>query len=117
MLQHSTAHAIGLMAVVWAPVGAFVVTRRVIFPINHNIFSRLKYLSRRISGYVAISNAVLRELEEAGIASERIEMIPSIVNAPATSAEDGLRKCPRRDLGLSRTQPVITMKSGELLEF
>src|SRR5205823_5841357 len=31
--QHSTAHAVGLMAALWAKVPAFTVTRRVIFPL------------------------------------------------------------------------------------
>ena len=34
--QHSTAHAIGLMAAWWANVPVFAVTRRVVFPLKRN---------------------------------------------------------------------------------
>src|SRR5689334_17133154 len=36
--HHSTAHALGLMAVAGSSVPLFVVTRRVIFPIKRNLF-------------------------------------------------------------------------------
>jgi len=74
--QHSTAHAIGLMAAWWAKVPVFAVTRRVVFPLKKNIFSRLKYLSGRVDGYVAISQSVKEELMKAGISDPRIEIIP-----------------------------------------
>src|SRR5438552_3454976 len=35
--QHSTAHAVGLMAALWAKVPAFAVTRRVVFPLRRNL--------------------------------------------------------------------------------
>src|SRR5260221_6391877 len=84
--QHSTAHAVGLMAAWWANVPVFAVTRRVIFPLKRNIFSRLKYLSSRINGYVAISTAVKDELTKAGVDASRVEIIPSVMNQlPGTS--------------------------------
>src|SRR5437773_3031964 len=36
--QHSTAHALGLVAALWAKVPAFAVTRRVTFPLGRNLF-------------------------------------------------------------------------------
>jgi hypothetical protein len=50
------------------------------FSLKRNLFSRLKYLSSRINGYIAISRAVQEELSKAGIASSRIEIIPSVMN-------------------------------------
>ena len=73
--QHSTAHAIGLMATAITRVPVFAVTRRVTFTVRSNPFSRIKYLSKRIAGYVAISEAVRAELEKAGIERARIEVI------------------------------------------
>ncbi len=104
--QHSTAHAIGLMAVLWAKVRAFAVTRRVIFPIKTNVFSRLKYLSKRINGYVAISQAVRDELLKAGINDSRITVIPSITNAVALSRGEGMAL--RRELALAVARPLVT---------
>ena len=104
--QHSTAHAIGLMAAWWAKVPVFAVTRRVVFPLKRNIFSRLKYLSGRINGYVAISSAVKEELMKAGLDSSRIEIIPSVMNQGASQPEDGIEL--RKELGLAAARPVIT---------
>lgn len=86
--QHSTAHALALISTLWYRPPVFAVTRRVTFPIRKNLFSRLKYLSQRINGYVAISQAVREELENAGIVSDRIEVIPSATDIkPASKAE------------------------------
>ncbi len=104
--QHSTAHAIGLMAVWWVRPPVFAVTRRVVFPLKKNIFSRLKYLSKRINGYVAISAAVKEELAKAGIGPSRIEIIPSVMNQVLGSPQD--RADLRQELNLSLEWPVIT---------
>jgi len=103
--QHSTAHAIGLMAAWWIKIPVFAVTRRVIFPLKKNVFSRLKYLSGRINGYVAISTAVKTELMKAGLDSSRIEIIPSVMNQEPGRSED--RSQVRRELGLASAAPVI----------
>jgi len=87
--QHAKAHAIGLMAAGLSKVPVFCVTRRVIFPIRRNLFSKLKYLSGRIDGYVAISEAVREELLKAHVPAERIDVIPSVVKPPALNAADG----------------------------
>jgi len=104
--QHSTAHALGLMAAWWARVPAFAVTRRVVFPLKKNVFSRLKYLSRRIDGYVAISEAVKNELSKAGVGPERIEIIPSVMNQRDGTPQDRLDV--RRELRLAAERPLIT---------
>jgi len=104
--QHSTAHALGLLAAAFTRVPVFAVTRRVIFPLRTHIFSRLKYLSRRIDGYVAISEAVRQELLKGGVRAARIEVIPSVMDAPKASPEEGRRL--RQELGLDPARPVIT---------
>src|SRR5207253_3868963 len=65
--QHSTAHALGLLAAAWVKVPAFAVTRRVVFPLRRNLFSRLKYNSRRINGFIAITDSVKEELVKGGV--------------------------------------------------
>jgi len=104
--QHSTAHAIGLLAAWWSHVPVFAVTRRVVFPLKKNVFSRLKYLSLRINGYVAISAAVKDELTKAGITSDRIEIIPSVMNQLPGTPQD--RADLRHELELDAELPVIT---------
>lgn len=105
--HHPTAHAIGLGAAYLSRVPAFCVTRRVIFPVKRNPFSRLKYLSRRINGYVAVCEAVKTELAKAGVKSERVVVVPSAVanGAEDPSREEGMRF--REALGLSKTDFVI----------
>jgi glycosyltransferase involved in cell wall biosynthesis len=104
--QHSTAHALGLMAAWWAKVPVFAVTRRVIFPLKRNIFSRIKYLSRRIDGYIAVASAVQEELSKAGVETSRIEIIPSVMNQAMGSPQD--RTEVRQELNLGSERPLIT---------
>ena len=105
--QHSTAHAIGLMAAAFSHVPVFCVTRRVIFPIKTNLFSRLKYISKRINGYVAISLAVREELLKVDIRPERIQVIPSVVHALSLNPVEGMAV--RQEFGIPRDVPVLTM--------
>lgn len=103
--QHSTAHAIALMAAALSGVPVLAVTRRVVFPLKSHLFSRLKYLSGRINGYIAISEAVKAQLTKAGVKPEGIEVIPSVSSQPqATSRE---RAEVRKELGLSADGPVV----------
>lgn len=88
--QHSTAHAIGLMAAAWTDTPVFAVTRRVTFRVRRNPFSRLKYLSHRVDGYVAISQAVRQELLQAGVPSQRVAVVPSVVELGPTDSNDRL---------------------------
>jgi glycosyltransferase involved in cell wall biosynthesis len=108
--QHSTAHAIGLMAAALSEVPVFCVTRRVIFPIKTNLFSRLKYLSQRIDGYVAISEAVREELLKVHIRPDHIQVIPSVVRPPTLDAREGTAV--RQEFGIPMDAPVMTMVSN-----
>ncbi len=103
--QHSTAHAIALMAAALTSVPVFAVTRRVVFPLKSHIFSKLKYLSSRINGYVAISEAVKAELLKAGVKPASVEVIPSVSSQP--QADAGERAKVRKELGLTPEGPVI----------
>ena len=58
----------------------FVVSRRVAFPIGRGLASRWKY--SRPARYIAVSECVARELETAGIARDRIDVVYDAV-APA----------------------------------
>jgi glycosyltransferase involved in cell wall biosynthesis len=51
----------------------FVVSRRVAFPIRQRLISRWKY--RRARRFLAVSNFVAAELERAGIAKEKIDIV------------------------------------------
>jgi hypothetical protein len=83
----------------------FVVSRRVIFPVRRGLVSRWKY--GRARRFLAISNAVECELLRAGIAAERIDLVPDGVELPERMS--------------TRTGAVIAidsddpLKGGELL--
>lgn len=51
----------------------FVVSRRVAFPVQRNLFSRLKYA--RAAHYIAVSKYVRQTLVDAGIAPSRIRIV------------------------------------------
>jgi glycosyltransferase involved in cell wall biosynthesis len=53
-----------------------VVSRRVDFPVGRNPWSALKY-RRGVDKFLAISTGVRRVLEDAGVADERIALVPS----------------------------------------
>lgn len=92
--HHPRAHAVALLAA--ALTGArLLVTRRVIRPLNTNLFSALKYRSARIRRYIAVCDAAADELAAAGVARGRIEVIPSGVEmerfALSRQEREGLR--------------------------
>ena len=111
--QHPTAHAVGLLAVAWNRRPAFAVTRRVTFPLKKNFFSRLKYLSKRIDGYVAVSAAVQEELVRGGVARSRIELIASVADDRARPRSEGAAL--RQELGL--TPDPLILNVGNYADF
>lgn len=105
--HHPRAHAVGLMAAYLCrrPV-AFVVTRRVSFPPGRNPLSRLKYRSRRIDGFVAVSESIRRDLIDAGVEAARVVTIPSGVDLEEfrpRPRDEGLS----RELGLLEGSPIV----------
>ena len=103
--QHSTAHAVGLVAALWSKVPAFAVTRRVTFPLRKNLFSHLKYRLKRINGYIAISQSVKDELIKGGVDAGRIEIIPSVAGQQVLARTEGAAL--RRELGVPADVPLI----------
>ncbi len=84
-IVHShTSPALSIVAILrrWAPLAATVHTRRVAFPVRPSSKYR-----RAADHYVAISQAVATRLREAGLARDRLSVIPSAVElAPLDSA-------------------------------
>ncbi|MFH1724293.1 MAG: glycosyltransferase family 4 protein [Elusimicrobiota bacterium] len=105
--HHPRAHAVGLASLYLSrrrP--AFVVTRRVSFAIPKNIFSRLKYCSSRIDGFIAVADSVGRELVAGGVPPGKVMTIPSGVDTELfrPAPDDGTM---RRELGLPEGVPVV----------
>ncbi len=67
---------------------AFLVSRRVAFPVSRTFVSRWKY--RRAARFLAVSECVARELQAAGLAAEKIEVIFDGVEPAAAVAEWGI---------------------------
>ncbi|MBL0058666.1 MAG: glycosyltransferase [Elusimicrobia bacterium] len=111
--HHPRAHAIALLAGLFAPVPRLVVSRRVSFRLKKwNVFSQWKYRTKKIRTYVAVSEDIRRVLIGGGVAPDKITVIHSGVDvqrfAPRPAA-DYLR----RDLKLPTDRPVI----GNLTHF
>jgi glycosyltransferase involved in cell wall biosynthesis len=98
----ANAHRIGLKAA--RGLVPLVTTRRVDFAIKRNPISRAKY---RADGqwFIAISDAVARELERVGVARERILMVPSGVDTARATSGDRSRL--RAEFLAGGTGPVI----------
>lgn len=62
-----------------------VVARRVAFPVRGGVLSKWKY--GRAARFAAVSRAVAAELEKAGVAAERIRVIPDAVDVPAAGSD------------------------------
>jgi hypothetical protein len=73
-------HSLGVLAV-RAPL---VVSRRVAFPVKRSALSRWKYGFPRM--YLAVSRFVADELARAGVAEERITVVPDGVSVPVEPA-------------------------------
>ncbi len=66
----------------------FVVSRRVGFPVKRGALSRWKY--SRAAAYLAVSRYTARTLEEAGVPSARIHLVPdAICPMPAADRKSG----------------------------
>ena len=75
-LHTSRAHGLGRIASILAPRPRVIVSRRVVFPPKGVLGRRLKYLNG-IDKYIAISYAVRDILVNAGVAPERVAVVPS----------------------------------------
>ncbi len=79
------AHTFAILA---APASPLVVSRRVAFPVKRAPLSRWKY--RQAAMYLAVSEYVRKQLLSAGVADEKIRLIPDAVEMPAAD-DDGVR--------------------------
>lgn len=105
--HHPRAHAVGLMAAYLSRHrSAFVVTRRVSFKPQLNPFSRLKYRSRRIDGYIAVAESIRQGLIEAGVEAGRVVTIPSGVDL-ADFSPRARDEALAAELGLPAGVPVV----------
>ncbi len=75
--HHPTAHALALVALSFTSAPPFVVSRRVSFSPRKNPFSRWKYCSRRITRFVAVSQAVKQTLVDGGVDAGKVDVIYS----------------------------------------
>jgi len=89
--HHSRAHAMTWLASYLKPF-PLVVTRRVIFPIRRNPFSRWKYVSHRITRYIGVCQAAADELAGVGVQRGRIRVIPSGVEMDRYEASRRMRE-------------------------
>lgn len=111
--HHPRAHALALLASLFATVPNLVVSRRVSFRLKKwNIFSQWKYRSKKIRTFVAVSEDIRRVLIQGGVSPEKLTVIHSGVDvqrfAPRPVAE-GLRGI----LRLPTDRPVV----GNLTHF
>lgn len=77
-LHSSHAHALGLLAAKSAGNCKVVLSRRVVFPIKKNIFSRVKYAN--VDRIIAVSERVKQVLVAAGLPKEKIDVVYSGVD-------------------------------------
>lgn len=80
--HHSRAHAVALASMYFLGIRrrnipALVVTRRVSFPIPSHVFSRFKYCSPKVLGYVTVANFIREVLIKGGVEGKKIAVIPS----------------------------------------
>lgn len=98
-----TAHAVALGAMATRRTPArLVLTRRTVFRIRSNPFTRWKY--RRAAAMIAISERVKRALVEGGIDPALIEVIPSGV-----PLERDVAPASRAELGVPQDAPLVVM--------
>lgn len=77
--MHARAHGLALVASFFVKI-PLVVTRRVSFNLNRNLYSGFKYRSERIHKFICVSHAVKRELLDFGVPEHKLEVIYSGVD-------------------------------------
>ena len=107
--QSSKAHTLALICKLFNPKIKIVVHRRVDFIPGRGFFNKLKYTSRAINSYVAISSAIGRILRDSGIDPNKIKVIASAVDKQPFVSTDPLisRKNVREALKIPETTSVI----------
>ena len=109
LIHAHTAHAAAVAAL--ATLGSstpVVIARRVDFPLRRNLGTRLKY--GRAQAVIAVSNAVAAVVAEAGVARDRIHVVPDGVDLARgvhAAGHDTLRS-----LGIVPGEPLIVQVSA-----
>lgn len=102
----SKAHDLGLGLVTLDRRRKLVVHRRVDYPVGKP-YAPLKYRSSKVAKYVAISNAIARVLQNAGIDPSRIVTVRSAVEAHHGIDRHTARESLRHMLGLPRDTLLV----------
>lgn len=111
--HHPRAHALALLAQLFARVPNLVVSRRVSFRLKKwNVFSQWKYRSKKIRTFVAVSEDIRRVLIQGGVAPEKLTVIHSGVDVQRFAPRPAAVNL-RRELGLPADRPVV----GNLTHF
>ncbi|MSR46063.1 MAG: glycosyltransferase family 1 protein [Planctomycetes bacterium] len=105
-MHTSHAHMLGVIASKWTGIGKRVVSRRVDFSIHRHALSLsgLKYRFG-VDRYIAISEAVRRQLVKDGVDAARIALVASGVDPARCVGGDAARA--RADLGVPAGVPLI----------
>lgn len=91
----------------WAKVPAFIVSRRVSFPVGRNIFSAWKWRNFRIDGIIAVSEQTKGVLVDFGFSPRKIEVIYSGTDTDVFHPGYSGQKI-REEFGLSQDTKVVT---------
>lgn len=78
--MHSRGHSVALLSAYFLRDLPLIITRRVSFPIEENLYTRFKYRNERINRFICVSQAVKDELIKFKIPEEKIEVIYSGVD-------------------------------------
>lgn len=105
--HHPRAHALALIAGVFAPIPRLVVSRRVSFRFKPwNLFSHLKYRSGRIAAFTAVSADIGKGLIDQGVRADKVHVIHSGVDVQKFSPRPPDEKV-RAQLGISPDAVVV----------
>ena len=110
-MHSSHSHALGVLArlILHKQRPPFIVTRRVDFPIGRGVMRGWKY-RRGVDGFIAISEAVRRELVAGGVSPETIRLVHSGVEPMEVPAD--ARAELRRELNLAEGVLVVGNVAG-----
>jgi glycosyltransferase involved in cell wall biosynthesis len=111
-LHTKRAHALCLWLSRGKRLPKYVVTRRMDYAENKNLYTRHLY-NRRVDGVVAISQAILDGLADAGVERRKIRLIPSGIDPSRFVAVDPTDESPRdRDMATVGCLAVLEERKG-----
>jgi glycosyltransferase involved in cell wall biosynthesis len=104
--MHSRGHSVALLAEYLMRRIPLVVTRRVSFFIQDNLYTRFKYRNKRIDKFICVSEAVKKELINFKISDEKINVIYSGVDTEKFRPKDKDSKLLEK-LGIPLSKPIV----------